>query len=87
VDAASAVARVYATTGQIDPAFEWLEKMVESGNGGQINPIDPGFESLSGDARWNELLERVNKAPEQLEAIEFNVRLPAEGAAVAPAPI
>ncbi|NBB93647.1 MAG: tetratricopeptide repeat protein [Gammaproteobacteria bacterium] len=87
VDAASAVARVYATTGQIDPAFEWLEKMVESGNGGQINPIDPGFEALSDDARWNELLERVNKAPEQLEAIEFDVRLPAEGASVAPAPI
>lgn len=74
--AATAIARVYATTGQIEPAFEWFDRAVEHGIGGQINPKDPGLELLQDDPRWHALLEHIGKAPDQLEAIEFEPRLP-----------
>jgi len=75
-DAATAIARVYATTGQVELAFEWFDGAVEHGIGSRINPIDPGLELLQDDRRWHALLERIGKAPDQLEAIDFEPRLP-----------
>jgi TolB-like protein/Tfp pilus assembly protein PilF len=77
-DAATAVARVHLYAGRVEPALDWLERAVDAGRGGQINPVDPGYRRLDGNARWNELLKRIGKAPEQLDAIEFDGRLPAD---------
>ncbi len=79
-DATTSVARVYATTGRIDSAFEWLDKAIEGGRGSQLDPNDPGYALLRDDPRWLALLERLGKSPAQLEAIEFEVLLPADEA-------
>ncbi len=77
-ESATSVVRVYATTGQVDSAFEWLDRVVEAGMGGRISPADPGYDLLRDDPRWSDLLERIGKVPEQLEAIDFEVRLPTD---------
>jgi adenylate cyclase len=82
-EASTAVARVHASAGRTDLALDWLDRAVDAGRGGQINPADPGYEPLLGHPRWKDLLERLNKAPSQLDAIEFE---PAPRAAATAAP-
>ena len=36
---------------------------------------EPVFRKLHGDPRWNEFLEKIGKAPEQLAAIELDPKL------------
>jgi TolB-like protein/lipoprotein NlpI/tRNA A-37 threonylcarbamoyl transferase component Bud32 len=71
------IAYVLAFRGEADLAFEWLEKAVEY--------HDPGLSVIEGhgllanihdDPRWLPFLESIGKSPEQLAAIEFEVRLP-----------
>ena len=70
-------AAVHAYRGEVDIAFEWLQKAVESGSAGlaEIN-VEPAFTALHDDPRWVPLLESLGKSPAQLAAIEFNVTLP-----------
>jgi len=75
-EAATSVARVHAASDRPDQAFDWLERAVEAGSGAQINPLDPGFQVLREDARWDALLERAGKSPEQLESIELTIPMP-----------
>jgi len=52
-------AAVYATRGEIDAAFEWLERayfLHDSGIG--LTAVTPHFENLHRDPRWPKLLER-----------------------------
>jgi len=51
------IAEIYAWRGDIDPAFEWLQRLLES------NPIElwnrvhtHDFDTLHGDPRWKQLL-------------------------------
>jgi len=76
--AATSIARVHARTGQVDLAIDWLERAVEAGRSGQINPSDPGYEPLRDSPHWNTLLERMGKTPSQLDAIQFDPQLPEE---------
>ena len=76
--AATSIARVHARTGQVNLAIDWLERAVEAGRSGQINPSDPGYEPLRDSPRWNTLLERMGKTPSQLDAIQFDPQLPDE---------
>lgn len=71
------IASVYAYRGDIEPAFEWLEKAVEDRDPG-LNEIvtQPEFSNLYSDSRWHDFLTRIGRAPEQLDAIEFKVSLP-----------
>jgi len=73
-------AALYAWSGDVEKAFEWLDKWLESDTGTPIDP--PGFEwdSLRDDPRWIELLEKIGRSPAQLDAIEFEVKLPGSGA-------
>lgn len=71
----SEVAHVYAWTGDIDRAFEWLQKSVAEEEGA-FNPIDPLLGPLHTDPRWQPMLESIGKSPEQLGSIKFNVSLP-----------
>jgi adenylate cyclase len=73
------IAYVYAYRGEVDRAFEWLGKAAELGDSGlsEIN-IEPLFRSIHGDPRWLPLLESIGRSPEQLAAIKFEVKLPAQ---------
>lgn len=71
----SEVALVYAWAGNLDEAFYWLEKERETGVGSGWTQIlgYPQAKNLAGDPRWLPFLRSVGAAPEQLDAIEFNV--------------
>ena len=71
------IAAVYALRGDADNAFRWLGKAVERHDGGLPTvPFDPTLENLRSDPRWLPFLRTLGKAPDQLSAIKFNVRVP-----------
>ena len=72
------VAMVYAWSGQVDSAFAWLDRAV-SVNLGRLQEfyLSPFLYGLHGDPRWNEMLRRIERHPEQLAKIEFDPDIPA----------
>jgi len=71
------IAYVLAYRGEADLAFEWLDKAVEHKDPGLAEiPNDVLFANIHDDPRWLPFLESIGKSPEQLAAIEFEVRLP-----------
>jgi TolB-like protein/Tfp pilus assembly protein PilF len=55
------VARIYAALGQKDEAFRWLEAAYEQrANWMVIVKVDPGFDDLRSDQRFQELLRLMN---------------------------
>lgn len=71
------IAYVLAFRGENDRAFEWLDKAVEYNDPGLTDiPTDPLFANIHDDPRWLPFLESIGKSPQQLAAIEFEVRLP-----------
>jgi len=71
------IAQVLAFRGEIDRAFEWLDKAVQFKDAGlALIPLDQTLANLHDDPRWLPFLESIGKSPEQLAAIEFEVRLP-----------
>ena len=76
-DSAYNIAYVLAHRGETDRAFEWLDKAVTYHDPGLIDlAVDPLFASLHQDPRWLPFLRRIGKAPEQLAAIKFDVKVP-----------
>ena len=71
--AAYDIATVYAVRGENDSAFQWLEKAVPHV---VLVTVDPAFAKLHDDSRWLPFLRKLGMAPEQLAAIEFDVKLP-----------
>jgi tetratricopeptide (TPR) repeat protein len=77
-DAAYNIAYVFAYRGEADGAFEWLEKAVEYNDPGLSEIVaEPLFRNVRPDPRWVPFLERIGRAPAQLEVIEFEPVLPA----------
>jgi hypothetical protein len=71
------IAYVLAFRGEADRAFEWLDKAVQYSDPGLSGiSTDPLFANIHDDPRWLPFLESIGKSPEQLAAIEFEVRLP-----------
>lgn len=71
------VADVYAWTGDVDAAFEWLEKAYGPDLEGSFRVFfNPVYHHLHDDLRWNAMREKVGFSEERLEAIEFEVNLP-----------
>jgi TolB-like protein/Flp pilus assembly protein TadD len=71
------IAYVLAYRGDIDQTFEWLEKAVETKDGGLSEILtEKLFSNLYDDPRWLPFLRQINYAPEQLAEIQFNVALP-----------
>jgi tetratricopeptide (TPR) repeat protein len=71
------IAYVLTYRGEADLAFEWLDKAVERNDPGLAEiPVDVMFANIHDDPRWLPFLESIGKSPEQLAAIEFEVRLP-----------
>jgi len=71
------IAYVMAYRGEADRAFEWLDRAVEHNDGALTQlPVEGLFANIHDDPRWLPFLESIGKSPEQLAAIEFDVRLP-----------
>jgi TolB-like protein/Flp pilus assembly protein TadD len=71
------IAYLLAFRGEVDRAFEWLDKAVQYNDPGLMDiPVQPLFDNLHNDPRWLPFLESIGKSPEQLAAIEFKVTLP-----------
>jgi tetratricopeptide (TPR) repeat protein len=71
------IAYVLAFRGEADLAFEWLDKAVRYNDPGLAQIVgDILFTNIHDDPRWLPFLESIGKSPEQLAAIEFEVRLP-----------
>jgi len=76
-----AIATTYAWRGDLDEAFDWLDKTVQEGFeryqhdvfGG---PNDPLLENLKEDPRWQVFLENIGQAPHQLDKFDFEITLP-----------
>ena len=78
-DAAYNIAYVHAWRGLADAAFSWLQKAVAYGDPGLADvAVEPLFSPIRSDPRWLPFLESVGKAPAQLDAIVFDVRLPGD---------
>jgi TolB-like protein/Flp pilus assembly protein TadD len=71
------IAYVLAFRGEADRAFEWLDKAVEYNDPGLSEiAVTTEFANIHDDPRWLPFLESIGKSPEQLAAIQFEVRLP-----------
>jgi serine/threonine protein kinase/tetratricopeptide (TPR) repeat protein len=77
-DCAYNIAYVLAFRGEADRAFEWLHKAVAYDDPGfaDIPQAMWLFANIQKDPRWLPFLRSIGKAPEQLAAIKFNVKLP-----------
>lgn len=72
------VAMVYAWSGRADEAFTWLEAAVEQARFDlQVNYRSPFLFNLHGDRRWDDVLRRIERHPEQLAKIRFDPKIPA----------
>jgi TolB-like protein/tetratricopeptide (TPR) repeat protein len=79
-DAPFYVATVYAWRGDIDSAFEWLDKAAAARDPQLYTAAsEPLLGKLHQDPRWPLLLHKLGKAPEQLAQIEFKMTLPQDG--------
>jgi TolB-like protein/Flp pilus assembly protein TadD len=71
------IAYVLAFRGEVDLAFEWLDKAVKFKDSGLSSiPVENLFANIHADPRWLPFLESIGKSPQQLDAIEFKVTLP-----------
>jgi tetratricopeptide (TPR) repeat protein len=71
-EAASFIAENYAWRGEIDLAFEWLNRAIEEKQymwGSLV--FDPAFRQLHGDPRWAAIRARDGRSEEQLQEIDF----------------
>ena len=74
---AADIAAVYAWRGEADPAFEWLERAFEDNQFFMLMAVSSKeFDAIRGDPRWDDLLRRLGRHPEQLAEIQFNPRVP-----------
>jgi TolB-like protein/Tfp pilus assembly protein PilF len=76
-DASYNIAYVLAWRGEVDRAFEWLDKAVGYRDPGLSQIVGERlFANLQDDPRWLPFLRKIGRAPEQLAAIPFEVKLP-----------
>jgi len=73
----SEIAHVYAMMGEADAAFEWLDRAVAQNEDGlDQQHVHAYYDPIRDDPRWQEFLEKTGTTQEQLDAVEFEVRLP-----------
>ena len=74
---ATLIASVFVYRDEFDSAFEWLGKAVANREGDlNIVPTDIWLRKLHDDPRWLPFLRKIGKAPEQLPAIKFELKVP-----------
>ena len=70
-------AETNAYVGDLDAAFDWLEKAVDADETQAFKEVfDPFLQNLHEDPRWDEYRERMGLSRERLGAIDFRVRFP-----------
>jgi len=62
------VAAVYAATGDRQRAYEWLERAIDSGWRLERVYVSPLFESLHGEERFQQLMDRIDGDLERMKA-------------------
>ena len=68
---------VLAFRGEVDRAFEWLDKAVQYNDPTVVSTAGyPMLANLHSDPRWVPFLRKLGMAPEQLAAIKFDVKVP-----------
>lgn len=74
----SEVAQVYAYRGEIDAAFEWLDRSyeVEGPAGWGEFRLMLLYDNLRDEPRWQRFMERVGTSDEQLAAIRLRIDMP-----------
>ena len=76
----SEVAQVYAWTGDVDAAFEWLDKAIEISEAGlRVQHTSPLYSRIKGDERWTEFRRRSKSSDSLLDAIEFSIDVSTTG--------
>ncbi len=75
------VAMVYAWSGEVDHAFDWLDKFAEQELAGygyfyQAILFNPLLDSLKSDSRWQAFRHKIGRSEQQLQAIEFEINIP-----------
>ncbi len=69
--------QIMAYRKQYDEAFYWLNAAYDAGDGEiKGNTGEPLLKNLHHDPRWRELLKRMDRLPEQMDAIELHASLP-----------
>lgn len=54
------IAEVHSMRGEIDPAFEWLNRAIEERDPGVTHTkVNPRFRPLKGEARWTDVLRKI----------------------------
>ena len=69
------IAHTYSFVGDTDTMFFWLERALDEG----VLNIPPGtayFAKYEGDSRWEQLMEKLGKSPDDLRAIHLEVPVP-----------
>ena len=72
----SEIAQVYSYRHDLDNAFRWLAKEQEEEGGWGEGRLNPLYENLYTDPRWQELLEKMGVSDRQLAEIDFEVDVP-----------
>ncbi len=76
-DRAFWIAADLAYRNEADRAFDWLERAAEEEDSRLPYVLtESSFEHLHEDPRWLPFLERIGRSPEQLAAIQLEVKLP-----------
>ena len=70
------VAIVHAYTGDLDAAFEWLDRVTPEQPRAILFTFFPEFDNLHDDPRWAAYRERMGQSEERLAAVSFEARLP-----------
>ena len=71
------IAAVYAWLGDADAAFEWLERALDGELFWMLVRIgDLEFGPIRDDPRWEDVLRRLERHPDQLAGVEFDPRIP-----------
>lgn len=71
------VGLIMAYQGEVDHAYEWLDKARATEDSALSNaPNEPFLVKLHSDPRWLPFLESIGRTPEQLDVIHFSVSLP-----------
>jgi hypothetical protein len=70
------VAEAAAWMGKQDVAFEWLNVAADNEPAWRLRLMNPVFQNLHDDLRWDELLESVGLSPAHIDVIEFSPVLP-----------
>jgi hypothetical protein len=78
-DASWNIAYTLAFRGEVDRAFEWLDRAIGYRDSGLSDTaVTWAFTNLHQDPRWPPFLRKIGRAPEQVAAIKFDVKLPSK---------